>query len=200
MENDSVRTSGETTLLDMWIAGKLRSISVSRAAVEAWLQLPPGRSTTDDERREFVRTHLGEVVTVATQKLERTDPAAGAISIDAADLQAPGGGASPSAARAATGARAETAARPIAAARAASGERAQRRALVDLRQRRILVERRRARQRPLERRRAFAPRVAGRLLAGGERPEQVDEENREPDHGDHVAEVATVFHSVNAGV
>lgn len=94
MENDSVRTSGETTLLDMWIAGKLRSISVSRAAVEAWLQLPPGRSTTDDERREFVRTHLGEVVTVATQKLERTDPAAGAISIDAADLQAPGGGAS----------------------------------------------------------------------------------------------------------
>jgi len=92
MENDSVRTSGDSALVDMWIAGKLRSIVVSRGAIEAFLQLRPDKAAamTDDDRREFVRTHLGEVITAATSKLHRTGPEADSVALDATDLQRPG--------------------------------------------------------------------------------------------------------------
>ncbi len=92
MENDSVRTSGDSALVDMWIAGKLRSIVVSRSAIEAFLQLPPDKAAamTDDDRREFVRTHLGEVIAAATNKLHRTGPGADTVTLDAADLQRDG--------------------------------------------------------------------------------------------------------------
>ena len=60
MESDSVRSSGEFTVVDMWVEGKLRCISVSRDAINGFLQLPPDRaaSMTDDDRREFVRMNL----------------------------------------------------------------------------------------------------------------------------------------------
>src|SRR3712207_5233835 len=50
-----------------------------------------------------------------------------------------------------------------------------------------LVEWWRAGQRPLKRGRALAPRIVRRLLAAEIRPEQVDEEQRHPGDGDHVA-------------
>ena len=40
MESDSVRSSGEFTVVDMWVEGKLRCISVSREAIEGFLRLP----------------------------------------------------------------------------------------------------------------------------------------------------------------
>lgn len=84
MENDSVRTSGDVTLVDMWINGKLRSISLSREAIGVFLRLPPDRaaSLTDEERREFVRTHLGQVVTAAKNALGNGDPDADSVTID----------------------------------------------------------------------------------------------------------------------
>lgn len=88
MENDSVRTSGDITLVDMWIEGKLRAISLSREAIGAFLRLPPDRaaSMTEEERREFVRTHLGQVVSAAKTALRDGDPTADAVMIDAAQL------------------------------------------------------------------------------------------------------------------
>lgn len=88
MENDSVRSSGATTLVDMWIDGKLRAISVSRDAIHGFLHLTPDRADamTDDDRREFVRTHLGLVVKAATSRLRNTDAAADAVSIEAGEL------------------------------------------------------------------------------------------------------------------
>jgi hypothetical protein len=88
MENDSVRSSGSSTLVDMWIDGKLRAISVSREAIEAFLHLTPERAAgmTEAERSEFVRTHLTLVITAATTKLRNTGTDADAVAIDAGDL------------------------------------------------------------------------------------------------------------------
>ena len=84
MENDSVRTSGTSTLVDMWIDGKLRAITVSREAIESFLHLTPDRaaSMSEDERSEFVRTHLTLVVSSATAKLRNTDATADAVTLD----------------------------------------------------------------------------------------------------------------------
>jgi hypothetical protein len=76
MENDSVRTSGENTLVDVWIEGKMRSICVSRPAIAAFLQLPPERAAAlaDEDCREFVRTHLSLVANAAKDLLRSADP------------------------------------------------------------------------------------------------------------------------------
>ncbi len=85
MESDSVRTSGEDTLVDVWIDGKMRSISVSREAIATFLQLPRDRAAalTDDDRREYVRTHLGQVIGAAKDRLRDTDPGATLVRIEA---------------------------------------------------------------------------------------------------------------------
>jgi len=85
MESDSLRSSGEFTVVDMWVEGKLRSISVSRSAIESFLRLPAGTSTmTDEDRREFVRTHLAQVVAAAKTQLQSMDADTDSIVIDAA--------------------------------------------------------------------------------------------------------------------
>jgi hypothetical protein len=75
---------GSRTLVDLWIDGKSRAISVSRHAIEAYLQLPPDRAAilTEDDRREFVRTHLSLVVQAASERL-RGEPVAETLTIDA---------------------------------------------------------------------------------------------------------------------
>jgi len=87
MENDSVRTIGDTTLVDMWIDGKLRAISVSREAIAAFLRLPPASAAalSDDERREFVRTNLTLVANAATERLHSA-PGAETVTIDAGQI------------------------------------------------------------------------------------------------------------------
>jgi len=83
MESDSVRTMGDSTLVDLWIEGKFRAITISRQAIEAYLQLPPGEADgmSETDRREFVRTHLGLVVTAAAEQL-RAHPGAETIQVD----------------------------------------------------------------------------------------------------------------------
>jgi hypothetical protein len=89
MESDSLRSSGEFTVVDMWVEGKLRSISVSRAAIESFLRLPPGASAmSDEDRREFVRTHLAQIVAAAKTQLQSMDPDTDSIVIDAAEAPA----------------------------------------------------------------------------------------------------------------
>lgn len=87
MENDSVRTMGDSTLVDLWIDGKFRAITISRQAIEARLQLAPGAaaSMSETDRREFVRTHLSLVVRAATDLLHAR-PGAESIVIEAGQL------------------------------------------------------------------------------------------------------------------
>src|SRR5256885_15593434 len=87
MESDSVRTIGDSALVDMWIDGKVRAVSVSRDAIGAFLQLPPDRAAamSDDERGEFVRKNLTLVAKAATELL-RSTPGADSISIEAGQL------------------------------------------------------------------------------------------------------------------
>lgn len=75
---------GDRTLVDLWIDGKFRAISVTRRAIEVYLHLPPDRGTilTEDDRREFVRTHLSLVVQAASAQLQ-SDPNAEAVTIEA---------------------------------------------------------------------------------------------------------------------
>ena len=83
MESDSVRTMGDSTLVDLWIEGKFRAITVSRQAIESYLGLSPdaASSMAETDRREFVRTHLSVVVKAATDWL-RANPEAETIAID----------------------------------------------------------------------------------------------------------------------
>src|SRR5215472_9346533 len=97
MESDSVRAMGDSTLVDLWIEGKFRAITISRQAIETYLQLAPGDAASmgETDRREFVRQHLGLVVSAATALL-RSKPGAETIVIEAGQLgggkpQAPAG-------------------------------------------------------------------------------------------------------------
>ena len=88
MENDTVRTLGDNTLVDIWIAGKSRAITITGAAIEA----NKGTALDESERREFVRTNLGLIVRAASEFL-RSSPAAETILIEAGQLggRAPAG-------------------------------------------------------------------------------------------------------------
>lgn len=83
MESDSVRTMGDSTLVDLWIEGKFRAITISRQAIEAYLQLGSNDAAemTETDRREFVRTHLSLIVKAAAQELS-AHPGAETIEID----------------------------------------------------------------------------------------------------------------------
>ena len=87
MESDSVRAMGDSTLVDLWIDGKFRAITISRQAIESYLQLAPGdaASMSETDRREFVRVHLGLVVSAATVLL-RSNPGAETIVVEAGQL------------------------------------------------------------------------------------------------------------------
>jgi hypothetical protein len=86
VENDSIRASGSSTLVDIWIDGKLRAICVSREAIDGYLGFDRTGGMTDDDRCEFVRTHLPLVVSAAKSKLGETDPAADAVVIEGGQL------------------------------------------------------------------------------------------------------------------
>jgi hypothetical protein len=91
MESDSVRSSGEFTVVDMWVEGKLRCVSVSREAIDGFLRLSPDRAAafTDEDRREFVRMNLSQIVASAKAQLVTMDPTADNIVIGGAQGGAP---------------------------------------------------------------------------------------------------------------
>jgi hypothetical protein len=86
MENDSIRASGTNTVVDIWINGKLRAICVSREAIGAFLGFERAAGMSDDDRCEFVRTHLPLVVTAAKTRLHETNPDAATVIIDVGQL------------------------------------------------------------------------------------------------------------------
>jgi hypothetical protein len=80
VENDSIRASGNETLVDIWVEGKLRAICVTREAIE----VAGGLDSADSEaaRCEFVRTQLAQVVTAVKTKLRDGNAEADTIIID----------------------------------------------------------------------------------------------------------------------
>jgi hypothetical protein len=67
MENDTIRASGGNTLVDLWIDGQMRSICVSREAIE---YLCDEAAATEKDRCEFVRTHLALIIKGARERLK----------------------------------------------------------------------------------------------------------------------------------
>ncbi|HXC75041.1 MAG TPA: hypothetical protein VN640_10250 [Sphingomicrobium sp.] len=88
MDNDSIRSVGATTLVEIWIDGKLRSICVTRAAIEESLGLAPdqAKALSDDDRCEFVRQHMAAVVKAARDWLRDGHAEASSIIIDTGQL------------------------------------------------------------------------------------------------------------------
>jgi hypothetical protein len=87
MESDSIRASGSNTLIDLWVEGKVRAVCVTRAAIERFLGRQAPIAMSDEDRSEFVRMHLSQVVTAVKTKL-RSDPAAESVIIESGDLGA----------------------------------------------------------------------------------------------------------------
>ena len=85
MESDSIRASGSNTLIDIWVDGKLRAICVTPGAIEGFLGPKARPHMSEDERCEFVRGHLSQLVSAVKTKL-KSDPAAAAVTIDFGDL------------------------------------------------------------------------------------------------------------------
>lgn len=88
MENDTIRGSGPNTLVDVWIDGKMRAVCVSRGAIEAYLGLRPDQASamTEQDRCEFVRTHLAPIIKAAAGRLKETNSASDTVLIDTAQL------------------------------------------------------------------------------------------------------------------
>jgi hypothetical protein len=91
MEDDSIRTSGNQTLVEIWIDGKLRAISVSHEAIGAFLGFERAAGMSDADYCEFVRTHLPVIVAAAKVRL-REDPTAQAVNLSAGHIPKPDGG------------------------------------------------------------------------------------------------------------
>jgi len=90
MENDSIRSSGTDTLIELWIDGKLRAISISQEAIGAFVGFTEMTAMADKERCEFVRTNLPLVIAAAKTRL-KDDPDADTVTLDAGQLPRPDG-------------------------------------------------------------------------------------------------------------
>src|SRR5438270_13912820 len=86
MENDSIRASGSSTLVDIWIDGRLRAICVEKEAIAAVVGFDAAARMSDDERCEFVRTHLPLVVTAVKSQLGKIDGYPDSVALRAGQL------------------------------------------------------------------------------------------------------------------
>lgn len=93
MESDAVRTIGDDTVVDMWVGGQFRSISVPREAIMGFLRLSggPAAAFSDEQLREFVRRHLRLIAAAAEDALRDLHPNAATVQIDAELLRRHGG-------------------------------------------------------------------------------------------------------------
>ena len=91
MENDSIRASGTDTLVDIWIDGKMRSISISLEAIGAYLDFDRVAQMSDDERCEVIKNNLAVVLKAAKARLREGDPTIHSIALDAGHLPRPDG-------------------------------------------------------------------------------------------------------------
>ena len=86
MENDSIRSVGSDTLVDIWIDDKMRSLLVSPEAIGAFLGFDkaaacPIETGANSSERTFLL-----IVVAAKQRLSETDRSAGEVVIDVGQL------------------------------------------------------------------------------------------------------------------
>lgn len=86
MENDSIRASGSSTLVDIWVNGKLRAITVTKHAIDAFVGAAASKDMSDDDRCEFVRKHLPQVVNAVKARLRESDHDLESVTVDAGHL------------------------------------------------------------------------------------------------------------------
>ena len=86
MENDSIRASGTSTLVEIWIDGKIRAICVEKEAIAAVVGFEAAAKMSEDERCEFVRIHLPLVVTAVKTRLSKSNGVLDSIVLDAGQL------------------------------------------------------------------------------------------------------------------
>ena len=89
MEGDIIRSSGNDTLVDLWIGGQSREITVTKGAIQAYLgtSVEGEGDTSPEGLRRFVRTHLGVLSRAVSLRL-RVNPSTTAVTIAAGDLPA----------------------------------------------------------------------------------------------------------------
>jgi hypothetical protein len=88
MENDSIRASGNDTLVDIWVNGKLRAICLTKEAIESFQGVRDAAGLSEEARCEFVRTHLPLVVTAVKARLRELARDPDSVTIDAGQLGA----------------------------------------------------------------------------------------------------------------
>lgn len=86
MENDSIRASGQNTVVELWIDGKLRSICVTPEAIAAFVGFDQAAELSEEDRCEFVRSNLALVISGARTRLSLTNREAETVVIDAGHL------------------------------------------------------------------------------------------------------------------
>jgi hypothetical protein len=91
VESDSIRSSGSNTVVDMWVDGKIRSISVTQAAIGAYLGFDKAEVLSEADRCEFVRNNLSMLVIAASRRLRAEGGDGDTIILDAGDLPRPDG-------------------------------------------------------------------------------------------------------------
>ena len=91
MDNDSIRSVGDNTLVEIWIEGRLRSICVTGAAIQEALGPRQATELSETERCEFVRKHMASIVAAARSRL-LDDTDASTIVIDTGHLSQRGAG------------------------------------------------------------------------------------------------------------
>ncbi|MES2118975.1 MAG: hypothetical protein V4513_00165 [Pseudomonadota bacterium] len=91
MESDSIRSSKSNTVVDMWVDGKMRSISVTQAAIGTYLGFDEADVLSEADRCEFVSNNLSMLVIAAGRRLRALGGDSDAINLDAGDLPRPDG-------------------------------------------------------------------------------------------------------------
>lgn len=89
MRGGKVWTHGDNTELEAWIEGESSKVAVTREAIEDYLRLQPDVAAvmSREERREFVRDHLDEIIAAANRKVDPSDRAADLVTIRTGELQ-----------------------------------------------------------------------------------------------------------------
>ncbi len=87
MEDPKIITNGENTLVDVELDGKPRRVSVSREWIEDRLNLSSQEAAnlTTEQRQEFIKAHLGEIISAANAKRDHTSNIADLIFVHTRD-------------------------------------------------------------------------------------------------------------------
>lgn len=89
MEGDTIRTSGTSTLVDLWVEGAMREIVITGEAIAAAAGAERSAAMDEQQRCEFVRARLGLVQMAARTAIEEAGGHVSRVTLKAACLVDP---------------------------------------------------------------------------------------------------------------